>query len=302
MAVNWISVDWGTTNFRAHLIGENGAVIDRIYAEKGFISIAAEGFEQVLVDLLMPWFEKHSQVPVLMAGMVGSKNGWKEVPYVNTPLNIQTLSTGCTLFSLSRGNKVLIIPGVCHNDIHDRQDVMRGEEVQAFGLAAKLNLNEFDAIFPGTHSKHVQWQTNELTSVRTYMTGELYALLSEYSILGRNLVTQTQDIDFKVFSSGVMAGHSMSLSHALFMARTQALFHKVPESLVLSYLSGILIGNELADLTFTSTVYIVGDNKLSELYVKALNILEHNAISVDSDQCFLAGMEKVFQIYHKDLL
>ncbi|WP_274620692.1 2-dehydro-3-deoxygalactonokinase [Colwellia maritima] len=203
MSVNWISVDWGTTNFRAYLIGSSGEVVDRIYANKGYISISAEGFEQVLADLLQPWFVKYSQLPILMAGMVGSKNGWKEVPYVHTPLNIQELSKSNSIFSLSRGNKVLIIPGVCHQDTSDREDVMRGEEVQVFGLANELKLNEFYAIFPGTHSKHVRRQHNELTNVQTYMTGELYALLSEHSILGRNLPIQSKDVDLDTFSSGV---------------------------------------------------------------------------------------------------
>ncbi|WP_158969945.1 2-dehydro-3-deoxygalactonokinase [Paraglaciecola sp. L3A3] len=301
MAVNWISVDWGTTNFRACLIGPSGEVVDRINADKGFLSVAAEGFEQVLTDLLQPWLVKYKQLPILMAGMVGSKNGWKEAPYVNTPLNIQKLVKGQSIFSLSRGNKVLIIPGVCHLDVNDREDVMRGEEVQVFGLAAKLKLNQFDVILPGTHSKHVSWKNNQLTSVNTYMTGELYALLRAHSILGKNLPSQTKDVDLAVFSSGVTAGNSMTLSHALFMARTQALFNKVPQDLVLSYLSGILIGNELADLKLTSPVYIVAETQLAERYVKALKILEYTAIAVNAEQCFLAGMQSVFQTYHKEL-
>jgi 2-dehydro-3-deoxygalactonokinase len=175
---------------------------------------------------------------------VGSRNGWKEASYVKAPCTAADL--GLNLLWL--GEQMAIVPGVAL--LGGREpDVMRGEEVQMVGAADLLGLQQAVMVLPGTHSKWALWQHGQLASFSTHMTGEIYALLRQHSILGKlmqpNATPGAADpFDPAAFRQGVMRAQRGDLLHSLFGVRSLALFNQLKPAALPSYLSGLLIGEE----------------------------------------------------------
>lgn len=282
----WVIVDWGTTNFRAFLMTKDNECLDRINCNTGLLNIEDDLFEQTLANNLAKWEITNNCLPVFMAGMVGSKQGWKEAPYMETPLTLQNLSDACVSIYTKWGSSVYIIPGVSHKVDTTKLDVMRGEEVQILGLVQLGFESNCMVILPGTHSKHAKLIAGKLMSFSTFMTGEFYALLSEHSILGKNLSTQIQSQE--AFIKGVTEGAQGNLMNTAFMARTHRLFQHLQESEVHDYLSGLVIGKEVNDITSTS--YVISNSKLGARYALACDVLGKKNQTIDGDKCFVAGM------------
>jgi 2-dehydro-3-deoxygalactonokinase len=243
-----IGVDWGTTSARAYRIDAEGSVQDTREAPLG-IQQVRNNFPQALSTLLGDWW--HESVPRLACGMIGSRQGWVEVPYVECPATLHTLVRG---LARTPDGALAIVPGLAGRDEEGTPDVMRGEETQIIG-AVGPDAPPTLAVLPGTHSKWAIVRGGSIQAFVTYMTGEVYAVLREHSILGRmahepatNAARPPADA---AFTRGVRRALAQTTSkdtllHRLFGARTLALCADLAPEDTGEYLSGLLIGSEVA--------------------------------------------------------
>lgn len=288
--VQWLIIDWGTTNFRAFAIGLNDELLDTIELKRGLLNIKREDFQSELKNILSRWLSNYHDLPIYMAGMVGSAQGWVNVPYVEAPVLINDLINNRVELDLPWGSTAYFIPGISYERKDGCFDVMRGEEVQLFGLQSLHQEKNCIAIFPGTHSKHIVIINNKVEFFSTFMTGELYSILSEYSILGKELPEQISST-FS-FKKGIKDSGGSDFTSKLFLVRTNRLFSILKEHEVLEYLSGLLIGQELKTLE-SESVYLVGGELLCQRYAQACEILNIKTTILSGDEAFLTGM---FQI------
>jgi len=269
-----IGIDWGTSAARAYRIGPDGAVMDVRHAPLGVQKLAAgRGFADALAQLLGPWHD--DPAPRLACGMIGSRQGWREAPYVRCPATVDELVAGIVA---TGGDELAIVPGVITRDAAGMPDVMRGEETQIVG-AIDGEAGSVLAVLPGTHSKWVRVEHGRLVDFQTCMTGELYAVLLEHSILGRLAERGSPGQDDDAFARGVARGlGSGGLQHDLFGARTLCLVGELAPTGVADWLSGLLIGREVRTArnwafragNDASTVRVIGADALTERYVAAL--------------------------------
>lgn len=269
-----IGVDWGTTNMRAYRFGEHGEVLDQGEWPLGISSIGKNNFEHALLQVCGTWL-KTSRCEVIASGMVGSKNGWLEVPYLQSAPSFREAANALGRVTLSSlpDRKVHIVPGVTITSVDGSRDVMRGEETQIWGADLPP---QTVCVLPGTHSK---WATvgdaQTITRFTTYVTGELYEIILRHSTLGIGLPLKAPHVH-AAFDAGVEKGlrQSKLITHSLFSVRTAGLFKEWEPAHLPSYLSGLLIGNEVASAEATedlgSRVTILGSNLLSTLYQRAL--------------------------------
>lgn len=288
--LEYLIIDWGTTNFRAFAIGSNDTLVDTKSLPLGFLQVSDGNFAGVLEKILHEWGISYIDLPIYMAGMVGSAQGWHSVLYTETPASAESLSAKTFSFQLPWGAKAYITPGVSHLYDEDKYDVMRGEEVQVIGLAAIKECANFQAILPGTHSKHVVFESGKITRFASFMTGEFYSIIAQHSLLGKGLPSADEDADCTAtFEKGVRDAQKGQLTNFVFLARTRRLFEQVAEHDVKTYMSGLLIGYELKEIK-NKHIYIVGGQSLSANYKLACDLLNLQAEVLDGNQCFLAGM------------
>ncbi|MFW8592092.1 2-dehydro-3-deoxygalactonokinase [Glaciecola sp. 2405UD65-10] len=286
--LEYLIIDWGTTNFRAFAIGTNETLVDTKSLPLGFLQVSDGNFAGTLETILNEWGISYHNLPIYMAGMVGSAQGWHNVPYTETPVSSESLSAKTFSFQLPWGAKAYIVPGVSHVYDEDKYDVMRGEEVQVIGLAEIKESANFQAILPGTHSKHVVFDSGEITRFASFMTGEFYSIIAQHSLLGKGLADADAGCT-PAFEKGVRDAQKGQLTNFIFLARTRRLFEQVEERDVKTYMSGLLIGYELKELK-NRHIYIVGGQSLSANYKLACDLLNLQAEVLDGNQCFLAGM------------
>ena len=180
MNLHWIAVDWGTTNLRVWAMDKKGRIIEKKSSKKGLIFIKERNFEKTLTKLINPWIKNKKYIPIISCGMVGSKQGWKDVGYNKVPCTpINTKSIQKILIKNKRFS-FYIIKGLCQ---YTPYDVMRGEETQIAGFIYKNpNFNGVICL-PGTHCKWVKFSNGKVLNFKTFMTGELFSLITEQSIL-----------------------------------------------------------------------------------------------------------------------
>ncbi len=295
--INFLIVDWGTTNFRAFAINNENNVQAQIELPMGLKQVTNGEFAKGLEQALEPWIPDYQELPIYMAGMVGSTNGWINVPYVSTPASVKKLSDKTYRFTLPWGATAYIVPGISHKTENDEFDVMRGEEVQIFGLINKVDNNSFSAVLPGTHSKHVIVQDNELMLFDSYMTGELFSVIREHTIIGRDIPQQHQS--HSAFVKGVLSGRNGGATSQIFKARTGKIFTQIKDSEVDDFLSGILIGSELKELD-SESVYLVGNENLCSRYQLACDTTHKASKFYSGDECFIDGMLLIKQELEND--
>lgn len=266
-----IGVDWGSTAFRAYLLAD-GTVVDRVEAPDGLKQIGTRSFEAVLFDHIAPWVSGVDTI--WLAGMVTSRSGWVETGYLNCPADCRDLAR-TALPRLVRGKTLHFLPGLSQQV--PVPDVMRGEEVQLCGL--DLESGPQIVVMPGTHSKWVRIEAGRIQSFRTIITGELYRLLLEHSLVGQ--LAEGEAFDQGQFDHGVEVGfHSGAPVAAVFAARSSVLTGQVSAKAVASYLSGVLIGNEIREggVTVghtTQPITVIGANALVDRYMAAFSLLGH---------------------------
>ncbi|WP_234496525.1 2-dehydro-3-deoxygalactonokinase [Vibrio maritimus] len=300
---SWLVIDWGTTNFRAFAMSSSGKVIKRKEAKKGLLQVKQGEFANELKRLLESWLPNYTSLPVFMAGMVGSQQGWVDVPYAATPVDLNELAGQGHSFILPWGAPATIYPGVCHKRGKGQYDVMRGEEVQLIGAASLLGESTFHAVMPGTHSKYALMEDSCLKAFSTFMTGEMYSVLSQHTILGRGLSTDTASKSAKAFLKGVEESSPEQLTRQLFLVRTHRLFENLKQEEVLDYLSGLLIGHEIKSVAtlisskdLTKPVNIIGSHGLNEKYQLAFNAVGLTSQILDGDRCFIEGMKQLQKV------
>lgn len=236
---SFIAVDWGTTRMRATLVSRSGEILGRAASDSGVQSVPAGGYEAVLEDACGPWFDACGDLPVIMAGMVGSRNGWVEVPYASPPCGSADLGRRLQRIAGTK-RSVSIVPGVdCRSD-DGSYDVMRGEETQAFGSAVEDGL----VCLPGTHSKWVEMTGGRIARFVTFGTGELYAALTQ-SFVGR-LAEEPEDKAAGDALGTRIAALPGGLTRGMFQARAQVLAGHVSGHAVRPFLSALLIESEIA--------------------------------------------------------
>lgn len=268
MAPSLIALDWGTSSLRGARLAGDGSVIEERSFPRGILTIPAGGFAAVFDDLFGDWM-KAPDTLCLIAGMAGSQQGWIEAPYCACPAGAEDVAGKLAWVEPGR---VAIVPGMsCEHD--GAPDVMRGEETQVFGALRLLGLEGATLVLPGTHSKWVRVKRGRIVEFTTAMTGEFYALLSRHSILARTLPVDDGSFHGDAFDAGVAhAMRSPGLLQSAFSARTLALFDRLPQAQRPSYLSGLVIGEELRAqaLPSGSHAVAVGDVALTSRYGRAL--------------------------------
>jgi 2-dehydro-3-deoxygalactonokinase len=287
-ATRMIGVDWGTTRFRAYLIAADGTVCDRRASDRGLLGVAPGAFGCVLQEEVAPWRRAYPDAPVVAAGMVGSRQGWKEVPYVSCPAGLAEIVAGTLEIDAGEVGRVRLVPGLTVRDEAGIPDVMRGEETQIIGAASSLGGGDEVVVLPGTHSKWATVRDGRILAFSTFMTGELFAVLRSHSILGRLMNDSRADND--AFARGVRTGGlegGAGLLRRLFSARTLGLFDEIPGPSIESYLSGLLIGTEIAEATKTvsppSAVTLISGATLATAYTRAFELIGITVRRIDDD-------------------
>jgi len=285
-ADGFIAVDWGTTNRRAYLIDSGGKRTKEFEDGKGVLSVPDGGFPEAIAEIRRKLGDK----PLLLAGMIGSNRGWKEAPYVPCPAGIDDL-VGKLVWA---GEREAIVPGVSY--IGDgRADVMRGEEVQLLGAAAAGLVEDGLVCHPGTHNKWAQLHQGRIHSFQTVMTGELFSLLKEHSILA-DLLKGEAEPNQAFRDAARHAIFNESLPAELFSVRAGVLLGQMKKEDAASYTSGLLIGTDVRiglQVPTGAQVRVMGRPELTQLYVAALEEAKRETVELDGEQCFLAGIQEI---------
>ena len=288
-----IVVDWGTSNFRAYRFSQSGALIGEHHAAAGILSVQDGAFEATLEREIGHWLEADSDV--FLSGMITSRNGWLETPYAEAPAEMAALAENAREMRARCGARLRFLPGVAVRE--PSPDVMRGEEIQVFGSISPGETATI--ILPGTHSKWVRVENGRIVTFRTFLTGEIYALLKAHSIVGRLIPAQVPEFREEAFLDGIRQAcdaASSGLLHDVFTARSGALLGNFSPDEIADRLSGLVIGHELsAGLALgwsQGAVRLVGDAVLCARYRMALAALGH-ASELGPAHATVAGFERL---------
>lgn len=283
----FIAVDWGTTNRRAYRIDPSGRRTDEFEDGKGILSVPSGGFPAAIAEVR----DRLGDLPLLLAGMVGSNRGWVEANYVACPAGIGDLAKALVWPS----KRDAIVPGVSYVG-DDRADVMRGEEVQLLGaIAAGYVPPRALVCHPGTHNKWVNVEKCGIVTFRTVMTGELFNLLKQHSILADLLEGEAER--GAAFERGVAhALENADLPAELFAVRARVLLGEAKREDAPSYASGLLIGTDVRiglSGFVPGDVFVMGAPSLTRLYAFAIRTAGRQAIELDGEESFLAGIRTI---------
>lgn len=288
--VTALGVDWGTTSFRAYRLDAAGGVLEARRADAGIRAIDDGDFDGAFEQLAGDWLDASPAVPVVLSGMIGSRQGWLEAPYLDCPAAVADLGAALVPLDLARGRRVFIAPGLTTRDTTGVPDVMRGEEVQILGAVDRLEVAAATLCLPGSHSKWARVEAGRVVGFATYMTGEAFEALRRHTILGRTIDHAAWDD--AAFRAGVArSGEVGGLLHHLFGVRAAGLFGELDPAAAGAFLSGLVIGHELrsaisggggaADLGEAGSgeagsgeaVVLIGEDGLVRLYAEALACL-----------------------------
>jgi 2-dehydro-3-deoxygalactonokinase len=283
-----IAIDWGTSRLRAWLVAADGAILDRAEGDEGIMAVPPGGFSATLRRHVGAWLDAAPGTPVVMAGMVGSRNGWVEAPYVPCPAGISDIAASMVRVPLGGGLDARIVPGLITRDGAGVPDVIRGEETKLAGCG----LADGTVVMPGTHGKWARIRGGRIEGFATFMTGEVYGAMAEHTILGR--LAEEPD-DEAGFARGLEASHRPGgLTHQLFSARTLVLTGDMPGAQVRPYLSGLLIGAEieqgLAVFGAEGERVLVADGAFARNYAAAFTARQVPVRLVSPETVFLQGL------------
>ncbi len=267
-----IGVDWGTSSFRAFRLTREGGIRDRKTGPRGILAVADGRFADTLREEIGPWLaagERH----VLLSGMVGSRQGWMEAPYLPCPAGPDKIAAALVDVPFDWG-QVKIVPGLSGEDTAGVPELMRGEETQLAGALAMMGADGW-ACLPGTHCKWARVENRQITTFLTYLTGETFAALRGHTILARMM--RDGDTEPAAFDAGVTrSGQAGGILHHLFGVRSLGLTGRLGDSAAASYLSGLLIGHEVrsavADVPKRTLVHVIGAPELTALYARAIEV------------------------------
>ena len=284
MTPDWIAVDWGTSSLRLWAMGAEGPLAER-RSDKGMGGLAPAAFEPVLLGLLDDWLPAAGRLPVLICGMAGARQGWREAPYAAVPCHPS--ARPMPVPTADPRLDVAILPGLCQMD---PPDVMRGEETQLAGLLAERPDFAGLACLPGTHSKWARLEGGEVTGFATVMTGEVFALLSRQSVLRHSLGEGWDEAAFDAAVAEALAAPAR-IPALIFGIRAGSLLADLAPDTARARLSGLLIGAELAAIgPVTGPVAIIGDAGIAAPYARALTLAGALPERHDAARLTLAGL------------
>ena len=311
----FIAGDWGTTHLRLYLCQHNSSQALNIVATQmgPGVSQVQGDFEQIFFDLAGQWFEDHGPMPVILSGMVGSNIGWHAAPYIDCPASAEQIVAGRTGFQ-ARGIDFSIISGLRTTNPLGTPDLMRGEELQLLGWmgAAAGPANKSTSaeliVLPGTHNKWALVRGGKIETFVTALTGELYSLLQNHSVLIAN--GESADFSDDIFLQGVKVATTLEsgqLLQALFATRSRQILGELSESYASSYLSGLLIGSDVVgsvalmekQMGRISSVELIGESALSRCYQLALESVDIKAELRDATQISISGYQAVYEAVYE---
>ena len=291
----WIAADWGTTHMRAWAIGEEDSVLAFRESNEGMKDLQQNEFEPVLLRLIESWLDDTKVTTVMACGMVGAKQGWVETPYLKTPcvpLDNNQLTTANTH---DKRIKVHLVPGVMQ---HHPADIMRGEETQIAGFINK-NL-DFNGVvcLPGTHAKWANIKEGQITSFKTFMTGELFGVISSHTLIRHS--TSIKGWNQDSFEAGVLEGFKNpgSIASNLFSLRAESIVNDLDRDKARSTLSGLLLGVELNGAQSYwkgKKVTLIGSKLLSKIYCQGLKILSGQSQLFSPEAATLSGLSSAYK-------
>ena len=265
-----IGIDWGTTSFRAFRIARDGTIRDRRSSLRGIMNVPDGRFAETLRDEIGPWLAG-GEDRVVLSGMIGSRQGWKETPYLPCPAGPADLAAALVDIGFDWA-RVKLVPGLSGVDDTGVAEVMRGEETQVLGVPFLVRDGGI-ACLPGTHSKWVRVEDGRIVGFDTHMTGETFAALRGHTILSRMM--REGPTDGAQFDAGVQrSGEPGGLLHHIFGVRALTLAGLLAETESAAYLSGILIGHEIRAALGGATglvVHVIGTPELTALYARAIS-------------------------------
>ncbi len=299
-AYTFVGVNWGSTNFRAYLIGADGAVIEDYAAPAGIVSLDRAGMAATMDALATRW---PNSGPIYASGMIGSNVGWTEVPYAEAPAGCADLATAAV--STTIGNvPVHIVPGIaCRRSFDGEPDILRGEEIELMGLAALRAVDGWVAL-PGTHTKWARLEQGRVIDFFTSMSGEIFDRLTAKGLLAS--IVAGEAVDGAIFLKGVAAGRArrLSLGTLLFGARAQVVRGALAKVDAASYIRGLLIGSEIADAMAVyptvgeAVIPLIGNRALCQLYASALAAAGMTGELIDSRAACLRGFRALHEMRH----
>lgn len=293
MSFSCIAVDWGTSNRRAWALGPGGEILQQRADDKGLLAHADRRFADSLELFLADWLKQAPGIPIIMAGMVGSRMGWVEVPYLSAPLQLTELADHLAKAGEIAGSACWIVPGLSIDD-DIQPEVMRGEECQMLGALLQERVRSGLFVLPGTHSKWARVTDGRLVAFRTYITGELFDLLCKSGTLSQVMIG-SQD-NAAAFARGVAASTDAELLNRVFSVRTFGLLGKMPGADLRSYLSGLLVGTEMRDAlaalpeTAQSTATCIGSAAMIARYQAAADAVGVRLQGIDNDRILPAAL------------
>ncbi|MDA0187044.1 MAG: 2-dehydro-3-deoxygalactonokinase [Proteobacteria bacterium] len=290
MRPDWIAVDWGTTHCRAWAMGADGTMLAEAQSAEGMGQLAPaapEAYEAALLRLIGPWLGQ-APVSIVACGMIGARQGWIEAPYMPVPC---APVGGGAIRPTTRDPRLAlrILPGLSQSA---PADVMRGEETQIAGALALRPGFDGVIVLPGTHSKWAHVSAGEVVSFRSFLTGELFALLSGQSVL-RHSTGEGWQADAFAAAVEDSLSRPAALASRLFSIRAEDLLHGLAPGVGRARLSGLLIGMELAAAKpywLGQPVTILGADRLADAYATALAAQGVHVARIDATEATCAGL------------
>jgi 2-dehydro-3-deoxygalactonokinase len=295
-AAEWVAVDWGTSNVRAWGIAADGSTAFAVGSDKGMGKLQRAEFPGVLNELIGE--RVGGAVDVVICGMAGARQGWLEAPYLDAPADLHRLSHGAVKpEGADKRFAPRILPGVAQRS-SGREDVMRGEETQLLGLLGLRPGFSGTAILPGTHSKWAEIADGRIVRFSSAMTGEIYEVLSQHSVLRHSFAGERNWPESDAgLAAGLDAGiaEPQLLTSLVFRTRSAALLSGKGAAWCSGYLSGLLIGTEVAghrDWLGGGAVPLIGSERLSRIYAMALQRLGNESYAIDAADATIAGLKE----------
>ncbi|AVX03692.1 2-dehydro-3-deoxygalactonokinase [Maritalea myrionectae] len=297
--ISFIALDWGTSNVRAYAIDAEGRIVDEVASDKGMGKLQPDEFEPTLLDLIAPWLSDDGTLPIYACGMVGARGGWQEATYGQVPFDVHRALKLTKVATSDPRIEVQIVPGLCQSA---PADVMRGEETQIFGLLEKYPDFEGTIILPGTHSKWAEIRSAQVTGFKTYMTGEMFNLLSQQSVVRLSVAEDGWNED--AFLTGVKEAMSapQDFTHLVFGLRAKSLLAGLTPVEGRAMLSGLLMGMEIKsgmDSFATGQVAIVGGAKLMGIYQAAFEEFDIDPLCDVDENFTVRGLNLVAKAQKK---
>lgn len=288
--VDWIAVDWGTTNMRVWAMGGDDEILARVNSDRGMGTLNQAEFEPALLELIAPWLHETDVTDVVACGMVGARQGWVEAPYGAVPCEPFAGESVISFSPLDQRLRMHIIAGLSQAE---PADVMRGEETQIAGLLAGDQGFKGVICLPGTHTKWAWVEGGKITKFSTHMTGELFSLLAENSVLRHTIASKGwDDAEFsKTFNSALE--NPVEITAHLFSLRAEALISDLLPEVARARLSALLLGLEFAAMRTNwqgQKIAIIGSDRIAKIYQQAFLLQNEQPIMFDAEALTLGGL------------